>query len=87
LDNKRIICAGTKTLNIVTIDLTAETYEVKCIPSGHSGPPRFGQVTMDENYFISSNLRESIVWDIKTMEPLLNEGFRFVGLYGRNRVC
>jgi hypothetical protein len=79
-----------KTLNIVSVEVASMyTDDIKCqyYQSKHSIPPSFGQVTVDKNYFISSNLRESIVWNVKTMEPIFDEDIRFVGLYGKNRVC
>jgi len=88
LDNTMIVCAGYGTTNLITVETASMTEDkVKVIPSKHSKPPAWGQVTMDGKYILSSNERESIVWEIKTMEPICDEGVRFVGLFAHNRIC
>jgi hypothetical protein len=44
-------------------------------------------------YLLSSSLRESRLWDIKSLEdpenmkPMFEEDIRFVGLFSQNRLC
>lgn len=85
MDNKRIICGGSITKNIVIIDIESE--EIKFIKTTHSKAPTWCQVTMDGNYILSSSERESRLFDIKTLEPLFEEDIRFVGLFSQNRLC
>jgi hypothetical protein len=42
---------------------------------------------VDGKYLISSDYKGSIIYDLKTMEPIFDEGIRFVSLYSHNRIC
>jgi hypothetical protein len=71
LDNKKIICGGYGSTNLVSLEVAdMATENIKCHETEHSEPPCWGQVTMDGNYLLSSNSRESIIWDVKTMKPI-----------------
>lgn len=60
---------------------------VKSHSTNHTSGAAWGQITFDGKYYMTSNYRESIIWNLKTMEPILEQGIRFVGLYAPNRLC
>jgi hypothetical protein len=52
----------------------------------HKDAPGWTMLTSDGKYIITTSFRESIVWDVKTMKPIFDEGIRFIGLFSHNKI-
>lgn len=75
MDNGRIIASGKKTTNIIEVNLTKISEKEKaitCRATTHTGSCEWGQLTFYGKYYISTSHRESIVWDMRTFEPVLD---------------
>jgi hypothetical protein len=86
LDNSLIICGGQYKTNIISVQINSFTREaIKCHETPHSKAPFWGQIANDGKHFMTSSTDESIIWDINTMKPVFQKGFRLIGLYSHNR--
>ena len=97
LDNKRIFLTGQRnTTDLFEVDVArmSEQSNEEVHPSikrHKTNHTRNGwlrvQVTSDGKYLMTTNKKESIFWDLKTIKPIMEGGIRFTGLYGPNRLC